>query len=181
MFHGKIALRVVRLLLLVNFVSEFRLKLMYISLIVSFWSSLMCAAAIVFFVCTNILNLLNLKTFRQAFLKVLEAAKLAYANQTESITSQRLRCRDFWRITNCVFNKGKSAISPLFNGPDVLSSVYKAKLFAKNVSENFNFDDSGISLPVLPFRTNLKLHNISVTSRMIKKVQRPFIHQRVWS
>ena len=119
--------------------------------------------------------------FRQAFLKVLEAAKLAYANQTESITSQRLRCRDFWRITNCVFNKGKSAISPLFNGPDVLSSVYKAKLFAKNVSENFNFDDSGISLPVLPFRTNLKLHNISVTSRMIKKVQRPFIHQRVWS
>ena len=74
MFHGKIALRVVRLLLLVNFVSEFRLKLMYISLIVSFWSSLMCAAAIVFFVCTNILNLLNLKTnsdrLFQKFLKL---------------------------------------------------------------------------------------------------------------
>ena len=31
-------------------------------------------------------------------------------------------------------------------------------------------DDSGISLPVFPSRTNLKLHNISVTSKMAKKV-----------
>ena len=31
-------------------------------------------------------------------------------------------------------------------------------------------DDSGISLPVVSSRTNLKLHNISVTSMMVKKV-----------
>ena len=37
----------------------------------------------------------------------------------------------------------------------------KAKLFAKNFSKNSNLDDSGISLPVFPSRTNLKLHNIS--------------------
>ena len=32
------------------------------------------------------------------------------------------------------------------------------------------FDDSGISLPVFPSRTNQKLHNISVTPKMVKKV-----------
>ena len=35
-------------------------------------------------------------------------------------------------------------------------------MFAKNFSANCNFDDSGISLPLFPSRTNLKLHNISV-------------------
>ena len=60
---------------------------------------------------------------------VLEAAKLAYANKIkESITSQKLGCRDFWRIANSVLNKGKSA-TPLFNSPEVLSSASdKAKL-----------------------------------------------------
>ena len=50
------------------------------------------------------------------------------------------------------------------------SASNKAKLFAENISKNFNLDDSGISLPVFPSVTNLKLHNISVTSEMIKKV-----------
>ena len=112
--------------------------------------------------------------FRQASnccKKVLEAAKLAYANKTkESITSQKLGSRDFWRIANSVLNKGKSVIPPLFNGPEVLSSASdKAKLFAKNFSKNSNLDDLGISLPVFSFRTNLKLH-ISITTKMVKKV-----------
>ena len=47
--------------------------------------------------------------------------------------------------------------------------VDKAKLFAQNFSKNCNLDDSGISLPVFPSRTNLKLHNISVTPKMVKK------------
>ena len=101
--------------------------------------------------------------FRQASnhcKRVFEAAKLAYANKTkESITFQKLGSRDFWRIANSVLNKGKSAIPPLFNGLEVLPSASdKAKLFAENFSNNFNLDDSGISLPVFPSRTNLKLH-----------------------
>ena len=113
--------------------------------------------------------------FRQAshrFKRILEAAKLAYANKTkESINSQKTGSRDFWRIANSVLNKGKSAIPPLFNGPEVLSSASeKAKLFAEIFSMNSNLDDSGISLPVFPSRTNLKLHNISVTSKMVKKI-----------
>ena len=46
----------------------------------------------------------------------------------------------------------------------------KAKLFPGNFSKNSNLDNSGISLPVFPSRTNLKLHNISVTPKMVKKV-----------
>ena len=50
------------------------------------------------------------------------------------------------------------------------SASDKAKLFAENFSKNSDLDDSGISLPVSPSRTNLKLHNISVTPKMVKKV-----------
>ena len=53
----------------------------------------------------------------------------------------------------------------------VLSSASdKAKLFAENFCKNSNLDDSVISLPVFPSRTNLKLHNISITPKMVKKV-----------
>ena len=68
-------------------------------------------------------------------------------------------------------NKGKSAISPPFNSAEVLSSGSdKAKLFAEKFSKNSNLDDSDISLPVFRSRTNLKLHNIYVTPKIVKKV-----------
>ena len=55
--------------------------------------------------------------------------------------------------------------------PEVFSSASdKAKLFAENFSKNSNVDNLGISLPVFPPRTNLKLHNISVTTKMVRKV-----------
>ena len=112
--------------------------------------------------------------FRQASScskRVLEAAKLAYANKTkESITSQKIGSHDFWRIANSVLNKGKSATPPLFNSPELLSLASdKAKLFAKNFSKNSNLEDSGLSLPVSPSRTNLKL-DISETPKMVEKV-----------
>ena len=50
------------------------------------------------------------------------------------------------------------------------SASDKAKLFAENVPKNSNPDDSGISLPVFPSKTNLKEHNISVTLKMAKNV-----------
>ena len=40
----------------------------------------------------------------------------------------------------------------------------------KNFPKNSNLDDSGISLPVFPSRTNLKLHNISIIPKIVKKV-----------
>ena len=80
----------------------------------------------------------------------------------KSITFQKLVSRDFWQIANSVLKKRKSAIPPLFNSPDVLFSASdEAKLFAENFSKKTNLEDSHISLPVLPSRTNRKLHNTS--------------------
>ena len=57
---------------------------------------------------------------------------------------------------------------PLFNDPEMSSSASdKEKLFPKSLSKNSNLDDWDISLSVFP---NLKLHNISVTPKMVKKV-----------
>ena len=59
----------------------------------------------------------------------------------------------------------------------------KAKLFAENFSKNSNLDDSGISLHVFPSRTNLRLHNISLTPKMVKKViaNLDLSSQDIWS
>ena len=120
------------------------------------WFSAACAAVIV---------------HRNRCRRVLEVTKLAYANKTkESITSQKFGSQDFWLIANSVVNKVKSASPTLFNGPQVLSSASdKVKLLAENFSKNFNLDDSCISLPVFPSRANLKLHNISVTPKTVKR------------
>ena len=70
-----------------------------------------------------------------------------------------------------VLNKDKFAVPPLINGPDVLSSASdKAKLFPKNFSEKSNLYNLGISLPVFLSRITLKLHNISITAKMVKNV-----------
>ena len=169
-----------------NSVSGFWLELMYISLIKSIRSSFThlplfsaaCAAAIVhrnhfFRLYQKDKSSESKVKFRQASnhcKTILEAAKLAYDNKTkESITSQKLGSWNFWQIANSVLNKGKSAIPPLFNVPEVLPSASdKAKWFAENFSKNSNLDGSGISLPVFPSRTNLKLHNVSVTPTMVK-------------
>ena len=50
------------------------------------------------------------------------------------------------------------------------SATDKAKSFAKNFSKNSNLDDSGFSLSVFLSRTNLKLHNISETPKLVQKV-----------
>ena len=78
---------------------------------------------------------------------------------------------DFWCIANNALNKDKSVTPPLFSGFELLSSASdKAKLFTKNFSKNSNLHDSSSFLPVFLSTTNLKLHDISVTPKMVKKV-----------
>ena len=101
----------------------------------------------------------------------LELANLDKLLKQKSEASQKLGSQDFWQAVNNVLNIGKSTVCHLVKGPDVLSSASdKAKLLAEHFSKNSNFDDSGISLPVFPSRTNLKLYNIFVTPKMVKKV-----------
>ena len=46
----------------------------------------------------------------------------------------------------------------------------KAKLFAEKFLKTSNLNDSGIFLPIFPSITNPKLHSISVTPKMVRKV-----------
>ena len=123
---------------------------------------------ITFFLCANRINLFESKVkFWQASnhcKRFLQTATLAYANKTKkSIISQKLPSWDFWQISSSFLDQCKFAIPPLFNSPELLSSASdKANLLAENFYKNSILDDSGISLPVFPSRTILKLHNISV-------------------
>ena len=85
------------------------------------WFSAACAAVIVhrnhfFCLYQKDKSSQSIIKFRQASdrcKRALEAAKFAYAKKT----------KQFWRIANSIFNKGKAAIPPLINSPEVLSSV----------------------------------------------------------
>ena len=51
-----------------------------------------------------------------------------------------------------------------------LLHMIKQNCLLRPFLRTLNLDGWGISLPVFPYRTNLKLHNISVTPKMVKKV-----------
>ena len=105
------------------------------------WFSAACAAAIAYrnlFVCLYQHNKsseskVKIRQDSNRCKRVLEAAKVAYANKTkESITSQKLCSQYFFLIANSVLNNRESAIPPLFNSPQVLSSAScKAELLLK--------------------------------------------------
>ena len=62
----------------------------------------------------------------------------------------------------------------LFNGPVVLSLASdKAKLLAENFSKKTLPDDSGISLPAFPSRTNMILHNNPSWLRRLQPTMTP--------
>ena len=175
------------LLLLVNFVSGFRLEFMYISLIVSIRSSfthldgfellvlLPYFIEIPFFVCTNRINLLNLTEssdrlviVAKGFLKLPKLRMLI--KQKIPSPPRNLALGTFGELLS-VLDKRKSTIPPVFNGPGVLPSASdKPKLFAKNFTKNSDLDDLGISL--FSSRTNLKLHKFSIAPKMALTHQR---------
>ena len=131
---------------------------------------------ITFFVCTKRINLLILKKssdrlviVAKRFLKLPNLHMLI--KQKSPLLPRNLALVTFGEFFNTILSKGKSAIPLLLNGPEVLSSASdKSKLFPEYFSKNSNLDDSCISLPVFSSRTHLKLHNISVTPIMVKKV-----------
>ena len=100
--------------------------------------------------------------------RILQHVKLAYANE---IVYHFPGVCDFWHIADSLLSKGKPTISVLFSGTEVLSSASnKAKLSSKDFSRNSHLNDSHIFLSAFPSRTNLKLHNIPVTPKLVQKV-----------
>ena len=97
--------------------------------------------------------------------RVVGVPKIACASETkESFTNQKLSSQDCWYSKLNLLYLLYSATWRCSSASD------KAKLVAKSFSKNSNLDDSGISLPVFPARTNLKLHNIPVTPNAVKMV-----------
>ena len=88
----------------------------------------------------------------------MKVSKLLMLIKQESCISQKLVCHDLWY---------KAAIPGLFNDTEVMSSVPdKENCSLKTFSKNTKLNDSGISLPAFPSRSNLKLHNVLVTPEL---------------
>ena len=125
------------------------------------------AAASEFYEWVQVINDYRLVLVEKGFLK-LQIFHILIKQTSPSLIRNWLW--GLWQIANSVLNKCKSAILPLFNCPEVLSSSSdKVKLFATNYSKNSNLEDLRISLPTFSSTTNLRLQ-ISVTSKMGKKV-----------
>ena len=85
----------------------------------------------------------------------------------KSIPSQKLGPQEFWGIANSALNKGKSAISPLFNDLELLFAASdKAKLFPKIFFLRTLILMTWASLNCFLSRTYLKLHTIFVTTKI---------------
>ena len=105
----------------------------------------------------------------KVFLKLLNLHMRIKQNGSSLVTN--LAVGTFGKLL-IVFSK-KYSIPSLFNGLEVLSSASDEEeehLFVKNISKKTNLNDSGIYLLDFSSRTSQKLHNISVTPKMFKKV-----------
>ena len=98
--------------------------------------------------------------FRQASnccKRVFEAAKLAYANKTkESITSQKLWLSGLFTELLIVFSTKVDLLGLHYSMAQRCFFLHLINFFAEDFSKNSDIDDSAISLPVFPSRTNLR-------------------------
>ena len=106
--------------------------------------------------------------FRQASnlrRKVLEATKLAYANKTKQL-SRNLALGTFGKLPT-LFSENVNLLYRLY-------STARRCCLLHLIKQDSYLQDSGISLPVFPSKTNQKLNNISVTPKMVKKARMNF-------
>ena len=100
----------------------------------------------------------NLVLFKAAFRRCKRTFDLArdrYAKQTrESISSQKLGSKDFWRICNSVLRRNKSCLPSLKLTSDTLavSSADKAELLSQEFAKNSTLNDGNQSLPSFHYR-----------------------------
>ena len=100
--------------------------------------------------------------------RVLEAAKLENATKKSLSLPRNVALGTFGELLK-VFSTKVNVLYLLY------STARRCCLLHQNCSLKtfltaLALDDSGISLPVFPSRTNLKLHNISITPKIVKKV-----------
>ena len=143
------------------------------------WVPVVCAAGIVHknvFLCFYwqidiSVDKVQTQTYKWLLQKFFGSATLVYSiNERVSITTQKQSSNDFCQIVNSAFNKCKSAVPSVFDG----SASEKARFLAE-IFENFDLDDSVISLFDFSSRTNMKFHK-SVIPKMARNVITDLLH-----
>ena len=125
------------------------------------------------FVCTNRINLLNLKESSDRLVsncckRIIKLPNLPILIKKKSPSLLRNLVLRTFGESLIVFLKKINLLYFVFS---TAQRCYLLHLIKQNCfSKNSNIDDSGISLPIFPSRTNPKLHNISLTFKMVKKV-----------
>lgn len=120
-------------------------------------------------------NLALYKAARRYCKETIHQAKSRYASYVrESIASQKLGSKDFWRIYNSVTNRNKSSI-PALRQDEVstsmaTSSADKAELLCKQFARNSSLDDGGKNPPDFATRTDELLSPPLITVRKIRKI-----------
>ena len=97
--------------------------------------------------------------------KVLQAVEITYASKTKVKLSLP---RNLIHVTFVFFSKDKSALPSIFNGLEVLSSASdETNLFTENFSKIPNLCNLRSALPTFHSGTNLELHSICVTPKLV--------------
>ena len=118
-------------------------------------------------------NLSSFKAARRKCRQVILHAKECYSKHVrQSITTQKLGSKDFWRICNSVLKRNKSSLSSLSLGSDnmVVSSADKAELLCHEFAKNSSLNDENKSPPSFPSRTAATLSSVSITVRQVRRI-----------
>ena len=123
------------------------------------WITLILIIVIIFFILAN--------SYLQLLLYCTKSIMLLLC------TSKRKKIQTiFWLCLSCKVPTDDCFAELLLGVSTLLLS------WSESRTRIWNFDDLGISLPVFPTRTNLKLRIISVTLKMVKKAITNLIRQR---
>ena len=121
---------------------------------------------------TSEVNWQNFISARNRCKAVLNKAKSNYSKLTRSkIESQKLGSRDFWKIFNSSYRKGRSTVPPLFVGAQVLtSSQDKAEVFGQSFSTNCSLSSLNHPIPNFPPRCSDTVSDIRVTPHSVARI-----------
>ena len=103
-------------------------------------------------------NLNQYRAARRHCKETLHEVKSRYASHVrDSIATQKLGSKDYWRIYNSIMNRNKSTIPALncsdTGAPMATSSADKAELLSTQFAKNSCLDDGGVTPPPFAQRT----------------------------
>ena len=120
-------------------------------------------------------NFSSFKAARRKCKQIILHAKESYSKHVrQSIATQKLGSKDFWRICNSVLKRNKSSLPSLSLGSDTMavSSADKAELLCQQFAKNSSLNDENKPLPSFPSRTPATISSISVTVRQVRRILR---------